>query len=144
MPSRRCCRVSARSRHSCFKNDSGKKMTRKQIGFGFAFVAMALGTTVHAETMEEAMAKAYGSNPTLLGERARLRATDEGVAQALSGWRPTVTVTGSAGEQKQSSDSTFPQDQYRQPTTAALQIQQPLYRGGRTTAGTDQAEANVL
>ncbi|MGE5538760.1 MAG: TolC family outer membrane protein [Gemmatimonas sp.] len=123
-------------------------MKRRQIGYGFGGIAVAAAmlasTVARAETLEEAMAKAYASNPTLLGERARLRATDEGVSQALAGWRPTVTVTGSAGVQKQVSDSSAPFEQYRQPRTAALQVQQPLYRGGRTVAGTEQAEANVL
>jgi outer membrane protein len=110
------------------------------------FVSLALACTVpaHADTLEEALAKAYATNPNLLAEQAKLRATDEGVSQALSGWRPTVTATGSAGYQKQVSDASFPQTQYRDPRTAALQLSQPLYRGGRTSAGTEQAEDNVL
>lgn len=111
-----------------------------------AFVGSAFGVkaATAADTLTDALAKAYATNPQILAERAKLRATDEGVSQALSGWRPTVTATGSGGVQKQVSDSTFPQEQYRQPRTANLTIQQPLYRGGRTTAGTRQAENNVL
>jgi outer membrane protein len=47
-----------------------------------------------ADTLAEAMASAYLGNPVLQGERARQRATDEQVPQALSGWRPTVTPEG--------------------------------------------------
>ncbi|MGH7033743.1 MAG: TolC family protein, partial [Stellaceae bacterium] len=59
---------------------------------------------VRAETLAEALASAYDSNPQVLGERATLRATDEGVPQALSGWRPTVTFQGGIGVE--SSEST--------------------------------------
>jgi len=38
------------------------------------------------------MATAYQTNPSLLASRAQLRATDEGIQKALSGWRPTVTM----------------------------------------------------
>ncbi len=47
---------------------------------------------VEAETLEEALAAAYNTNPVLLAERARQRATDEGVPQAKSAWVPTVTL----------------------------------------------------
>ncbi len=46
-------------------------------------------------SLEEALVAAYTGNPTLLAQRAALRATDEGVAQAVSGWRPTVTASAS-------------------------------------------------
>src|SRR5215469_12465385 len=48
-------------------------------------------------TLAEALAAAYSSQPALLAERARLRSTDENVPQALSGWRPTVVMAGTAG-----------------------------------------------
>jgi len=110
----------------------------------FVSLAVACAVPAQADTLEEALAKAYATNPNLLAEQAKLRATDEGVSQALSGWRPTVTATGSAGYQKQVSDSSTPQTSYRDPRTAALQVTQPLYRGGRTVSGTEQAEDNVL
>src|SRR5690242_7009444 len=53
-----------------------------------------------AETLGEALVDAYNSNPQIQAERALLRATDENVPQALSGWRPTVQFTGSAGRQR--------------------------------------------
>src|SRR3981189_2257993 len=50
-----------------------------------------------AETLPDALVRAYQSNPQLNAERANLRSTDEGVPQALSGYRPQVTVGLSAG-----------------------------------------------
>jgi outer membrane protein len=48
-------------------------------------------------TLNEALAQTYTTQPALLAERAKLRATDEGVAQALAGWRPTVVLGGTFG-----------------------------------------------
>jgi TolC family type I secretion outer membrane protein len=77
-----------------------------------------------------------------------LRATDEQVPQALSFWRPQVTFTGQMGGTRsaftpgstglpsaggRSSYSTFYEN------SLALQVTQPVYRGGRTVAQTRQA-----
>ena len=50
-----------------------------------------------AETLPSALTQAYQNNPQLNAERARLRATDEGVPQALSGYRPQITATADVG-----------------------------------------------
>ncbi len=60
-----------------------------------------------AQTLTEALAKAYATNPTLGAARAELRAVNEGVPQALSNWRPNLTVTGSAGKQRIDSGASF-------------------------------------
>jgi outer membrane protein len=52
-----------------------------------------------AETIESALVKAYQNNPQLNAQRATVRATDEAVPQALSGYKPRVSITGTAGEQ---------------------------------------------
>ena len=69
------------------------------VGFtaGLALTATLTAPAAFAESLVEALASAYQNNPTLLAERASLRATDEGVASALSGWRPTVQIDGDAG-----------------------------------------------
>ena len=110
-------------------------------GVGIAFSAVS----VNAQTLEEALVKAYQDNPSLKSERARLRATDEGVPQALSGWRPTVEVSGSYGVARSYGSSTGRDKvgEVREPLTGALTITQNLYRGGRTVATTKQAENNV-
>jgi outer membrane protein len=48
------------------------------------------GHPAGAQSLEEALARAYVSNPTIESQRAQLRAIDELVPQALSGYRPTV------------------------------------------------------
>jgi outer membrane protein len=51
-----------------------------------------------AEKIEAALARAYQNNPQLNAQRASVRQADEGVAQALSGYRPTVSADASAGK----------------------------------------------
>ena len=54
---------------------------------------------VRADTMESALRRAYQNNPQLNAQRAQVRSTDENVPQALSGYRPKVNLTASAGYQ---------------------------------------------
>src|ERR1700682_4713273 len=54
---------------------------------------------VLADTIDAALVRAYQNNPQLNAQRASVRATDENVPQALSGYRPRVAVTASAGYQ---------------------------------------------
>ncbi|MBM3518279.1 MAG: hypothetical protein FJX56_10515, partial [Alphaproteobacteria bacterium] len=72
-----------------------------------AAIPLVPGLDVAAETLADALAAAYTSNPTLVAERARLRATDEGVPQALSGYRPTLEANGTLGKSVQDSDLAF-------------------------------------
>ena len=52
-----------------------------------------------ADTIDAALVRAYQNNPQLNAQRAQVRFTDENVPQALSGYRPKVAITGSAGYQ---------------------------------------------
>ena len=108
---------------------------------GAAVLALVLGAQpVCAQTLTEALAYAYNNNPQLLAQRALLRQTDEGVPQALSNWRPTVTFTGQAGISRgvinEGAGDRFSTFKTRQ---LDLRVVQPVYRGGRTEAQTRQA-----
>jgi len=50
-----------------------------------------------ADTLEWALVQAYQNNPSLNAQRASLRSMDEGVPQALSGYRPKVAITANGG-----------------------------------------------
>lgn len=52
-----------------------------------------------ADTLETALVQAYQNNPQVNAQRASVRATDENVPQALSGYRPRISATGNLGEQ---------------------------------------------
>jgi outer membrane protein len=58
--------------------------------------------------MESALAKAYQNNPQLNAQRAIVRQTDEGVAQALSGYRPQINANASIGRQFTDTTQVFP------------------------------------
>src|SRR6202040_3097567 len=62
---------------------------------------------VLADTIEAAPVRPYQNNPQLNAQRASVRSTDENVPQALSGYRPKVAVTASAGYQYTDTNSTF-------------------------------------
>jgi outer membrane protein len=58
-----------------------------------AALLAATSGSIHAETLKEALTAAYLYNPTLKSARAQLRATDNQVSLAKSGYRPTITGT---------------------------------------------------
>ena len=134
---------------------------------GFAAAALVCaglpGTQARAETLEAALVQAYQNNPTLNAQRASLRATDEGVSQALSGYRPRVTVTASGGQQWLSQTtrtnngttglsallglppvSYSKQSGFEGPYSAGITATQTLFNGFQTANKTRQAEAQVL
>jgi outer membrane protein len=112
---------------------------------GLALLAAA-SAAARAEALSDALIDAYNTNPQILAERANLRATDEGVPQALSGWRPTVTFTGSYGIQRQenrpASPPLAPGSLYLNPFVADLNVSQPIY-SFRTIPLTAQAEKSI-
>ncbi|MBU0723430.1 MAG: TolC family outer membrane protein [Alphaproteobacteria bacterium] len=119
--------------------------------FGSVAMGLCLGFAAQmpaaSQTMTEALALAYETNPVLEAQRARLRETDETMAQALSGWRPRVVVTGDIGktttDSEQFGGTNIGSTNTRTPSRATLQVTQPVYRGGRTIADTERAEANI-
>jgi outer membrane protein len=70
---------------------------------GTAAAVLLLASTgvapVLADTIDAALVRAYQNNPQLNAQRAQVRFTDENVPQALSGYRPRVAITASAGTQ---------------------------------------------
>lgn len=117
-------------------------MTKFMCLFGLfaAVIAFAVAPS-QAETLQDALVSAYENNPTLKAQRAKLRAVDEGVPQALSGWRPTVRASGDTGiERRDSSTASTNQPERRTPGSVALSVSQPIFRGGQTVAGTGRAE----
>jgi outer membrane protein len=73
-------------------------------GAGIGLVSLA----AQADTLEWALVQAYQNNPSLNAQRASLRATDENVPQALSGYRPKLSLAATGGYNYQNSTSVFP------------------------------------
>ena len=102
-----------------------------------------------AETLPGALARAYLGNPALNAERASLRATDENVPRALSGYRPTVSATANAGLSSLSGrlGEIGGEGRARQTLFSrdiGLQVTQNIFNGFRTANSTRQAESEVL
>jgi outer membrane protein len=114
-------------------------------------IAAAAASSSSAETLESALARAYGGNPTLDAQRASVRAVDENVPIALSGYRPTVAATASAGASYATGETGSglgggTQDFRRGlfPANVGLQVSQNLFNGFRTANSTRQAESQVF
>jgi outer membrane protein/adhesin transport system outer membrane protein len=115
-----------------------------------ATAVMLTAGAARAETVEQAMADAYRTNPTLAGARAQLRAVDEQVASALSAKRPTVLASGHVGISNDSmwffivKQLPIIHAKYNYgPRQAEVDASQPLYHGGSLDASLRAAEASV-
>lgn len=111
------------------------------------------GTPGAPRTLAGALAQTYSTQPALRAERAKLRATDEDVPQARSGWRPTIVMAGSVGYGDGTSRSVsrigglstpIESRTQRDIGTAQATITQPIYTGGRTQANVNRAKNTVM
>lgn len=100
---------------------------------------------VRAENLIDTLAQAYRYNPQLDAQRALLRATDEDVARANSGYRPDLRATADVGRQstKVVPDTGRSQSNSFSPRGYAVQLVQPVFRGFQTTNAVNAAEAGV-
>ena len=130
---------------------------RTVIAASVAVVALISGRSseLAAETLESALVEAYQGNPQLNAQRALVRATDENVPQALSGYRPKVAVTATLGEER-----TFVTEQQPLPNgklstslkaaenfatySYGATATQTLYNGLQTANRTRTAESQVM
>src|SRR4029079_6292903 len=106
-----------------------------------------------ADTIEAALVRAYQNNPQLNAQRAQVRFTDENVPQALSGYRPKVAVTASAGYQYTDTLSTQGGTNNtlvrtgihgaNPPRSVGATVTQTLYNGQQTANRTRAAESQV-
>lgn len=114
------------------------KKLRKSLVSAVAVVILAgLPAVASAESLYSAMAKAYENNPDLNAVRAGLRATDEGVAIAKSGYRPVVAAE---------STLTSTRENGRTVDTAivGLSVTQTLFDGFQTLNNVRAAQAAVF
>ncbi|MCF2523587.1 TolC family outer membrane protein [Bradyrhizobium sp. G127] len=129
---------------------------RMKLSAGVALAALLMShvmtTPVMAETIEAALIRAYQNNPQLNAQRASVRATDENVPQALSGYRPKVAVTASVGTQftdtAQNTNvggrlSTTSLAGVNAPRSVGATVTQTLFNGGQTANRTRAAESQV-
>lgn len=106
-------------------------------------VLLVAGKPVPADSLDEALVSAYTGNPTLLAARAELRGVNEQVPQELSNYRPSAFVDAQAGVERNDTEPSTRSTETTNPWEVLLDVEQPLYRGGRTVAGVARAEADV-
>jgi outer membrane protein len=95
------------SRGRCGEGEDRRRLMGVRVAGAWSWAAASLalalagvglaGSEAAADTLEWALVQAYQNNPSLNAQRAALRATDENVPQALSGYRPKVSVTAQGG-----------------------------------------------
>ncbi|ACK50416.1 type I secretion outer membrane protein, TolC family [Methylocella silvestris BL2] len=106
---------------------------------------LAVAPPATAETMSSALVRAYIGNPDMNQQRAGVRAQDENIPRATSGWRPQASATGQVGYNYQDfrqlgtrlNGSTLP-------TTIGLSVTQNVFNGNRTLNSVRQAESGVF
>lgn len=86
-----------------------------------------------AQTMPSALVQAYQTNPQLNAQRALVRVTDESVPQALSGYRPRVSVTASASQNYSETTTTPTRPSTRDPTIINVSRAPPTTLAGEFT-----------
>jgi outer membrane protein len=122
-----------------------RRLLRSGICLGVVTCAALAAPAAHGESLTEALVKAYQTNPQLNAERARQRATDENVPQALSGYRPQIVASLSAGLQAVRNllpDNTI-QSASLKPWTVGVTVTQTLFNGFKTANSVRVAELQV-
>lgn len=106
-----------------------------------SLAALVVPATSPAETLRDALAEAYETNPTLTGARSGQRATDENVPIARADGLPSIGATLGYTEQVvQASNSFFSPDRI---FSAQGQLSIPLYQGGVVRNAVRAAETRV-
>lgn len=110
-----------------------------------------------AETIDSALAKAYQNNPQLNAQRAIVREADEGVPEALSGYRPSIFANASIGREYTNLAQTLPGGAIpgfpkgitfsakglTTPRAVGVTATQTFYNGERTANSVRKAESQV-
>ncbi|OYW55260.1 MAG: channel protein TolC [Hyphomicrobium sp. 32-62-53] len=104
-------------------------------------MAVCAPAPAQALTLDEALASAYEYSPRIDAERARLRATDEEVPIAKSGYRPDIGVSADVGYR--ATDTSPGPTSERKPRGYGVSITQPIFRGFQVTNAVSQAESIV-
>lgn len=108
-----------------------------------AAAVVSVPAPVNAETLLEALASAYRDNPRLDAERARLRATDEDVSRAQSGYRPQIGASADVSHEYNTSKPASTSNGALDPWGYQVSVTQPIFNGFQTTNAVGQAEAAV-
>jgi len=124
-----------------FDTDKKRPLPRARWLAGLAVGALLLPTAAHAETLQDALAKAYENNPTLTAARAGQRANDENVPIQKSGGLPNVGVGVDYQE-----NLVLPGNSFFSPkrfVSVGGQVSVPIYQGGAVRNAVKAAKFRV-
>lgn len=125
----------------------GENCVRKQnllLAFS-VLVSISANHPARADTLEEAILRAYENNPSLAAARSLTSAADEARTQAQAAYGPSLGVTASHDfTYSEAHLPNFVQTNDGFGTSAGLTLSQPLFASGRLAAGLDIATANQL
>ena len=107
----------------------------------FLLVASCMVSPAHAASFEDVLIATYQNNPRIKSERQKLEATDESLAQAASGFRPSISAGYERGRQR--TDFGESGWSYGDSENQQLTVRQPLFRGGSTIAAYRSAQQRV-
>ncbi|GJL93371.1 TolC family outer membrane protein [Hyphococcus sp.] len=103
-----------------------------------------VSTPAFGESLQDALALAYQTNPTIRAERARLRAVRESRAQAWAGALPQISAGGTIEKVDTSSTSSFGSNSNKLDSLgASVNAEQPIFTGFRNLNAIKQAGARI-
>jgi outer membrane protein len=104
-------------------------------------MASVAASPASAETLREALLKAYATNPTITAQRAAQRATDETVPIARADGLPSISANGNYTENVIKASNSFVAPDREGTGNAQLSV--PLFQGGAVRNSVRAAETRV-
>jgi outer membrane protein len=114
------------------------KVSKWTAPFAVAAAVIASANALEAHTLTDALINAYRNSAQLKSERAALRSTDEGVAQAWAGLRPSLSASATTGY-----TYSFKTGTTTRAASAALSAELLLWDGGNNELAVEVARKNV-
>lgn len=128
--------------------DFSSKAAAKTAGSALiGLAALLFSPGAQAESISGALVRAYLGNPDINQQRASVRASDENIPRAMSGYRPRVTATADAGHQ--ATEAHIPGlpreiNTVSNPRGYGVSVTQNIWNGNRTENSVRQAESGVF
>ncbi|QYJ07328.1 TolC family outer membrane protein [Qipengyuania flava] len=113
----------------------------RSLVLGVSAGAMTLAAPAHADTLQEALTKAYQNNPTLLGARAQQRGVDENVPIQAAPGTANISATGTYTEFIKNSPNSFTAPDRVFQVGPSLTV--PVYNGGAIRNSVKAAKERV-
>ena len=115
---------------------------------GLALILTSVSTIALADNLSNVLSYTYENSLTVNAQRAGLKAIDESVAKAKSGYRPSVIGQGSIGRShsKSAYDRQFggtTLNQYQNPDGVSINLVQPVFSGLSTYHSVKAAKSQV-